>query len=211
MWRVCAGWMRPCGRQGRNDLLDGHIRKRLGSHHRRIVLRIDRRIASGLRQHGPGLQAELDGQGQIPVRLRFFRQSHQPKPQHQCSPPSGLRPPSPAAQGKETPRQRSVERCDFDLASPCEAGKHRQDCRCLQRMLPAGRATWMWRAQAPRSGEGGALEEEKIYNKRSNSGINGNLRTRTVVAANTALASAGAALAATMSWKSAGSAPVSML
>lgn len=49
------------------------------------------------------------------------------------------------------------------------------------------------------------------YNKRSSSGISGRLRTRTVVAAKTAFASAGAVLAATASLKAAGSAPVSTL
>ncbi len=40
---------------------------------------------------------------------------------------------------------------------PCIAGKHRQDCRCLQRMLPAGRATRMLRILRWRRRKGAPL------------------------------------------------------
>jgi hypothetical protein len=44
-------------------------------------------------------------------------------------------------------------------ALPPLAGKHRQDCRCLQRMLPGGRATWMWRVQGGGSRKGASRRE----------------------------------------------------
>jgi hypothetical protein len=51
---------------------------------------------------------------------------------------------------------------------PPRAGKHRRDCRCLQRMLPEGRAAWMWRVQGGGSRKGAVrAKPEMRYRFRS--------------------------------------------
>jgi hypothetical protein len=46
---------------------------------------------------------------------------------------------------------------------PPRAGKHRRDCRCLQRMLPEGRAAWMWRVQGGGSRKGAVRAKPEMW------------------------------------------------
>ena len=69
-------------------------------------------------------------------------------------------------------KHRQVDYRDSDMRDVCSesaeirtlpprAGKHRQDSRCLQRMLPEGRATGKWRVQGAEGGRGQVLVLER--------------------------------------------------